>query len=820
MLKNFLKVAWRSLLRQRLYTVINVLGLTIGIASTMLIYMFVQDELSYDKMHPDSEEIYRLSYWRKHQNGEIQAFATSGSLWGSRYQDLFPEVTDHAVLTHNGYPGYVGLENSTEVYMEPDLKWATDNFFTFFHYPLLQGSPKDVLSQRNSVVLTQTTARKYFGDDNPIGKTLVYNVIGEQALLEVTGIMEDPASNTHIKPTFVCNIQYMHDLYMKRFQYDFLNQDRDAFAFTYLKIADPRVIPRIEQDWKEHLSTVFANNQNVRADAYDRVKLTALHDMHFEPEMKWELESPGNASYIPIFALSALLVLIIACINFMNLATARSAKRAKEIGLRKTLGSSRQQIIVQFFGESFLMTLLAMVLAGLAFWLALPFFNEFTGKQFIFQDILEPNMVAVLVGVTLLVGILAGSYPALYLSGFSSMTALRGSLTSGRGAETVRKGLVVFQFAIATILIVSTLVVYNQMQLIHNSNLGQDKDRILSIRLGGFGLGNEVDVYRQQVLQDPRFEEITVANHLPRLPHFGLINQTFTLPERNNEQIQWNKFDVDFTFTDVFELEVIAGRTFDPMILSDSNGILVNESLVRSLNVEPDAVVGMTIVDQVFNQQLQQQVDLPGQIIGVVKDFPYKSVNTLIEPLVMWGTPSSIDRIMYVKMTPGEIDSKVQFLSNKWNEIIPGMPMESWFLDFEFGRLYENERRMSRIFLFFACITIFVAVLGLFALTSYTTEQRKKEIGVRKVLGASEGSLVGLLLGYFFKLILLSYLIAVPVAYYFMNNWLSEFVYRVNVSVQVLLTGAILVGFITLTTVVFETYKAAITNPIKTLRVD
>ena len=820
MIKNYVKIAWRNLIRQKLYSIINILGLTIGISAFLLIYLYIQDELTYDQFHPNSEQIYRMSYLRKAQNGDIEAFATSGPAWAPRYRDMLPEVTDYVLLTHAGYPGYINRESDADTYMEPDFKWASDNFFQFFDFKLVKGRPETVLSTPNAVVLTEASAHKYFGQEDPIGQDLVYNVSGVVANLTVTGIMKDPPANSHIKPSFIGNIQQIHQLYLSNYQFDFLNQNQDAFAFTYIKISDPSALSKISQDWKKHLSESFANNQNVRADAYHEVKFTAIKDMHFEPEMKFELEAPAKKSSIPIFMLSAILVLLIACINFMNLATARSAKRAKEIGLRKTLGSTKSQLIAQFYSESFLITTLAVLLSLGVFTLSLPFFNDLTGKAFLWSDLATPQFGVMLFSLLLLVGLVSGSYPALYLSSFNPLTALRGFFAPGRGAEMLRKGLVVFQFAISIILIISTMVVYQQLQLIHQSNLGKDKDRILSIRLGGFGLGNRYEVFKEQIEGDARYESVSVANHLPRLPHFGLINQTFGFPERDNESIEWNKFDVDFDFVNTFDLEIIAGRDFSEEMGADSNGILLNAAAVKALAMEPHEVVGMTITDQVFNQQLQQQVDVTGQVIGVVADFPYKSVNTVIEPLVIWGTPSPFDRILYVKMTPGAIEDKLQHLTATWKEIIPGMPMENWFMDFEFGRLYEDERRMSKIFLLFSGITIFIAVLGLFALTSYTTEQRKKEIGVRKVLGASEGSLIGLLLAHFFKLVAIAFVVALPIAYISMNNWLNSFVYRTDVSLGIMLWVAALVTGVTLGTVGYSTYKAAISNPIKTLRVD
>lgn len=820
MLKNNLKVAWRNLKKQKLYSLINVLGLTVGLSSFLLIYIYLHDELTYDKFHPDHDKIYKMSYLRKSQTGDVEAFATSGTTWAPRYKEIMPEVEDFVLMTHAGYPGYIKKENDVNVFMEPGFKWATENFYQFFNFELVKGHKETVLSKLNAVVLTETSAQKYFGSQDPMGQTLIYNVSGGEINLTVTGVMKDPPENSHIKPDFIGNIKQVHQHYMQLYEYNFLQQDDDAFAFTYLKVSDARVLDKIADDWKNYMKEAFANSENNQADRYQEAKFTAMADIHFVPEMKWELEAPVNSSYIPIFSITAILVLVIACINFMNLATARSAKRAKEIGLRKTMGSTKKQLIAQFYAESFLMTIVALVLSFVVIAAAMPMFNTITDKVFTVSAMFNWQFGGIVLLLIFVVGIVSGSYPALYLSSFNPMAALRGTFNSGKDAEMIRKGLVVFQFAVSITLIICTLVVNDQLQLINNTSLGKDKDRLLSIRLGGFGLGDRYSVFRDQIEMDSRFEGVSVANHLPRLPHFGQINNMFTFPSRNNEEIEWNKFDVDFNFPSTFDLEFLAGRDFSKEIRSDSNAIVLNQAAVNDLGLSPLDVIGMTIQDRVYSQQLQQRVQITGKVIGVVEDFPYKSVNTEIEPLVIWGSPSPYDRILYVKMTPNQYDEKLAFLRAKWKELIPGLPMENWFMDFEFGRLYKNERKMSSIFILFSTITIMIAILGLFALTSYVIEQRKKEIGVRKVLGASEGSLVGLLLKHFFILVGLAFVIAAPLAWFMMNSWLRGFIYRVDVSIFIILLSGLAVAIITLITVGFDTYKAAIANPVKTLRTD
>ncbi len=820
MIRNYLVVAWRNLRKQRVYSLINILGLTVGLSSFLLIFLYLQDEYTYDQMHPEHEQTYRLSYWRQWDNGNVEAFAVSGGQWGPRAMDRFPQVTDMTRMTHSGYPTHVNRQESINTFMEPQFYWVEDNFLDFFDFPLVLGDKETAFSQLDNVLISEAAAKKYFGDEDPMGQVVDYNHRSGTISLTVAGIFKDAPSNNHLKPEFLANFARLNQQTVQTWNWDPFASNFAAFLFTYIKVTDPAVIPEIQEDWLTYIQESLANNPNTNAANYKELKLTALDNMHFEPEMTFELEAPADPSYLPMFVIAGMLVLIIACINFMNLATARSAKRAREVGLRKTLGSTKRQLVIQFYGESFLISLVSVCLSAGLVILSLKAFNDLTGKSFGWQDVASSSMLLLLLGLTLLVTLLSGSYPALYLSSFKPIAALRGLFGSARGAETIRRVLVIFQFGVSIILIISTLVVFNQLQLINNSKLGQDKDRILSIRLGGFGLGNGWIPFRDQVEQDSRFESVTVGNHLPRLPHFGLINRTFRFPELDNEEMEWNKFDIDFNFPETFDLEFIAGRNFDSQIRSDSNAILINEAALLSLHKSPEEVLGLTIRDRVWNPQLQQQVDLDGKVIGVVKDFPYKSVNTAIEPVVMWGSPSPIDRILYVKMTAGDYQEKIAALDRMWKEINPGMPMENWFMDFEFGRLYENERRMSSIFILFSVITIFIAALGLFALASYVTEQRKKEIGLRKVLGASSENLVQMLLTHFFKLIAIAFILASPIAWYTMNGWLNSFIYRVDLSPWVFVIAGTGVALITLVTVGFDTYRTAMSNPVKVLRTE
>jgi putative ABC transport system permease protein len=495
----------------------------------------------------------------------------------------------------------------------------------------------------------------------------------------------------------------------------------------------------------------------------------------------------------------------------MNLATARSSRRAKEVGLRKSLGSKRSELAKQFFYESMLMTLASLVIAVLLVFLILQPFNQLAHKTFTIASLLNPYMIATIALIVLFMAFLSGSYPAFYLSAFKPVDVLKGQVIKGRGAEIFRKSLVTIQYAVSLILIISTFIVVRQMDHMQETKLNQQGNQLLSIRYGGIAEQSKFAAFKQAILEDKDIEHVTMANHLPRLNYFGFIGANVRFPEIEDKNLQWNKLNVDFDFPKTYSLEFVAGRDFDVNNVSDSSSLVLNEAAVKALNQPIEKIMGASVVD--VNDQNRSF-----KVIGVVKDFPFRSMHQTIEPLILSPRVHFIDRIAYVKLPAGKYQEKIAFIEKKWKEIFPDVGFDYWFLSDEFTRMYEMEARVSSMAKSFAILAILITVLGVFGLASYTAEQKTKEVGIRKVLGAAVGQVVGMFLWIFIKIFLIACVVAIPVAYFMADTWLSGFAYRATISPTIF--GASLAGLllITLITVSYETWKAARTNPVNSLR--
>lgn len=542
--------------------------------------------------------------------------------------------------------------------------------------------------------------------------------------------------------------------------------------------------------------------------------MTKLSDLHFDQQVQWEWGVQGDKKYLAIFSSVAVLILIIACINYMNLATARSAKRAKEVGLRKSLGSERKQIATQFFYESFLMTIGSLFIAIILVIIFMQPFNDLANKSFTVTSLLNPYMAAIVAAIVVFMAIVSGSYPAFYLSAFRPVEVLKGQVVHGTGAELFRKSLVAIQYTVALILIISTLIVVRQMDHMQNTKLNQQGSQLLSIRYGGIAPQNKFEAFRQALLQDPDIEHVTMANHLPRLNHFGGTGVRVKFPEFSDNILQWNQLNVDFDFAATYNLELVAGRNFDPQNVSDSNAVLLNETALKALNQPVEKVLGASVTEIFFNQANNRTF----RVIGVVKDFPFRSMHQAIEPLMLNPKLHQIDRIAYVKLPAGKFQEKLSKIESTWKEIYPGIGFDYWFVSDEFNRMYVVERRVSSLSKSFAGLAVVITVLGVFGLASYTAEQKRKEVGIRKVMGASVGQVVVMFTWLFVKILLIACVIALPVAYFLADNWLENFVYRSPLSPVIFIASLAGLLFITLVTVSYETWKAARANPVSSLR--
>jgi putative ABC transport system permease protein len=563
----------------------------------------------------------------------------------------------------------------------------------------------------------------------------------------------------------------------------------------------------------EHMGNEFENlvSENLGEESGNFIPfLKSITDLHFDNEIKWYNEGSGDIAHLHIFGSIAIFLILIASINYMNLATARSAKRSREVGLRKVMGSNRSQLIFQFIIESFITTLLSLIFCLLLVFLVLPVFNNLAQKDFVFITFFNIRLLAGMGAIIFCVSILAGSYPAFYLSKFKPVEVLKGGQGSIKGSDPLRKTLVIFQFSISFLMLICSGVLMKQINLMKSSKLNEQGEQILSIRFGGGTAPIEkYPVYKNSVLQDPNFNDVTMANHLPRLDYFGWIGITVKVPDVSDHEYDWSELNVDFNFPEVFNLEFLTGRDFMLENPADSDACLINEAAIKNLGIDISDAVGLRIEDD-GSQRIST-------VIGVVKDFPYRSMYQTIEPLRIVARPHHTNHIVYVRLPVKNIQEHILTLESKWKELFPGVGFDYWFLDEEFNRLYESEIRMSGLSESFSLIAIFIACLGLFGLASYMTEQKTKEIGIRKVLGASVKQVLVLFLSTFIKMLLISAIVSVPIAIFLMNKWLQQFVYRVSVDWKIILTAIGIIFGITILTVSYELIKASIANPVNAI---
>jgi putative ABC transport system permease protein len=502
----------------------------------------------------------------------------------------------------------------------------------------------------------------------------------------------------------------------------------------------------------------------------------------------------------------------------MNLATARSARRAREVGLRKSLGSQRREIAKQFFYESFMMTIGSLSIALILVVIFLQPFNDLAHKSFTLGSLANPVMVAIVLAIVLFMAVVSGSYPAIYLSGFRPVEVLKGQLVRGIGAEAFRKSLVATQYGVSLVLIISTFVVVRQMNYMQSSKLNQTGSQLLSIRYGGTAPQERFESFRQSVLQDPDIDHVTMANHLPRLNYFGFIGARIRFPELEDQDLNWKQLNVDFEFAKTYALEFVAGRDFDPSNTADSASTILNEAAVKALNQPLEKIIGSSVVETYFNPNLGQQDTRSMKVIGVVKDFPYESMHQAIDPLLLNPHLHFVDRIAYVKLPSGNFQQKIAEIESKWKTIYPGVAFDFWFVSDEFNRMYLTESRVSSLARSFAVLAILITALGVFGLASYTAEQKTKEVGIRKVLGAAVSQVILMFVWGFLKIFLLASVVAMPLSYFLANYWLEDFVYRSPIRPEIFVASLSGLLLITLLTVSYETWKAARTNPVNALR--
>ncbi|MDN4164479.1 ABC transporter permease [Cytophagales bacterium LB-30] len=800
MFKNYLLVAYRSLMKRKSYTFINVFGLALGIASAYLIFAYVKHELSYDEFHSQKDHIYR-SQVNFHIGGEDNNTSVSPTALLPHLKREFPEIKEGVRVYNPGIFAPMVLQVDEQKYEEKRFFYADSTFFKVFDYELIQGDKKTALSTPNSVLLTQRMATKYFGYTDPIGKTIRLNNVRD---FTVTGILENVPQNSHLQFDFLATFSSLgvakrEEWWGANYQtFVVLNEQADV------KVVEDRLFEQVKEMTKGQLPS--------NGD-YVRYSFTPLLDLHFNTSYSNEWEPTSSMVYIYIFTAIAFLIILIACINYMNLSTARATDRAREVGMRKVMGAYRSQVFSQFMSEAILITLIAGMLALVLVQVAIPVFNDVTGKNFTSAILLNRELLSYFGAILLAVSLLAGAYPALALSGFKPIKVLKGQFKHSTSAVALRKGLVVFQFAISMFLIMSTLVIMSQLRFIQDKQLGYTKDQVLAFPLD-YALSEKLPTIKQALSAQSGVLGVTSSTNLPNLVRGGYSLSVQGMAEGSELMITAQA--IDENYLEVLDMELVAGEKLtatDALLVQDTvyqnrtYNILVNETAVRKLGLTPEEAVG--IASNVGERK--------GIIKGVMKDFHYQSLQQEIGSVAYFIEPEQFNYVM-VKVAPQNMEHTLAGLQTLWSKLAPHRPFEFEFLDENFKNMYASEQNIAQIFQVFSIIALLVGALGLFGLASYTTIQRAKEISVRKVLGASVGQLVILLNKDFVLLIVWAMVLAIPLSFYFMNQWLSNFAFRTEIHWFIPALAAILTLLAALLTVSWESVKSALSNPADRLK--
>ena len=792
MIANYLKVAVRNLMRNKTFSAINILGLAIGMACCMLILLYVRDELSYDRHHENADRIFRLAA-EIQSEGAPGRFALTSFPMGSTLVQEFPSVED-AVRFHLKDEKTL-VANQQRHFYERGVLFVDANVFQVFDFPLSKGDPQTALQEPNSIVLTEAMARKYFGNEDPMGRTLS---LGGNTY-KITGVLRNSKHRSHLQFDFLASLNISKG---------WLSID----FYTYLLLQSTQAADEVETKLPGFIDRHLGAEIEA-AGIHLKLFLQPVTDIHLHSHLDFEISPNGDIRYIYLFLVIAFIVLMLACINFMNLSTARSENRSKEIGLRKVVGANRGELIGQFLGESTLLASIAIVIACVMVEILLPSFEAFVERDLAIDYLKSRDVLLALIGIALFTGVFSGSYPAFFLSALKPVLVFKGVMDAGSKQSAMRKTLIIVQFAISVILVIGTGLVYDQADYIRNRRLGFRKEHIVVMPNGG---GEPERRYRNKVSAHSAVLNVTASSTVPG----GVMPGNLFFPLTDGaykDAVLMNVMYVDHGFIETFGIEVLEGRAFSDDVASDRKGaFMLNQAAMRKLGWTSCAnkQFGMNV----HREGAEMRAGLQGDVVGVVKDFHYKSLHHQIEPLViMMGGGWTRDYIS-IRIRPEDIGDTLDFLRTQWREAVPNTPFDYTFLDTSFDRLYRTEARLGMLFGSFSVLAIVVAGLGLFGLASISVQQRTKEIGVRKAVGASVSSIVLLLSKEYVLLVGAANLIAWPVAYYAMNRWLENFAYRVDPAISTFVLGGLLSLCIALLTVSYETCKAARANPVDALR--
>ena len=834
MFKHYFKISLRQLLKQRFYALINILGLAIGIACCIVVLLFVYDETSYDTYHVDADRLYRLSIQGvEMSSGDESLTANTPILWGPALAKDYPEVSRYARFVRLASPANPWeMEVGEHRFIETDILYADPSALELFNWPLLQGTRDKVLAEPRSMVLTEAMAHKYFGDENPVGKTINLDprlrgrdgkLTGETFEHTITGVLQDIPHRSHFTFDFLLPSQDLNSIYGGDIN---SGADLDSWfwrgrvGYTYLQLQEGVQPAALEAKFDGFLDRYLGDATTSRGYYYVPF-LQPLEAIYLDGNMEAQLQPVGDTTYIYMFSVIALFVLIIACINFMNLATARSTMRAREVGLRKVVGAHRSQLISQFLTESVLISLVAFLLAVLLARLAIPVFYSYLDKEWVIDYGREIPILLSLLLIGLGVGIFSGSYPAFILSRFRPVQVLRGWLPKNTGSVLLRKGLVVFQFVISAFLIIATLTVFRQLNFMRDHDLGFDQERVMVLPPDiARPLSGQYDAVREQLEQLPQVTKVTMASGVPGQGGGGdLYAEKGASPE---SAFGLGELYVDYDFADIFGLKLLAGRNFDPAQGTDKpmreeSGriqevkVVINEEAVRKFGwSSPEEAIGKQIIRD------PNAGDWTATVIGVMKDFHFQSLQEPIPPGALVLLPEYSR--MAIKLEAGDPGPTIAAVEKVVKEFIPEVTFSYNFLDETFREQYESEQSLGRVFSYISFLAIFIACLGLLGLAAFTTNRRIKEIGIRKTLGASVSDIVVLLSKDFTKLVIIAVLLAIPLSIWATEQWLELFAYRISSNVVTYIVASVIAVAIAWLTISFQTIRAARSNPVESLQ--
>ena len=799
MLKSYFTIAFRNLAKRKFYAGINILGLSIGLTSCLLIVLYIHHELSYDTMHTNADRIYRVGLNAKISDQETKTTVTSPSLAFTTVEEL-PEVENATRIFH--FFGAQTIRYGETTIVEEKVFFADSTFFDVFSFQLLAGDPASALTEPNTVVLTEEMAQKYFGHESALGQTLL---VGDEKIPhEVTGVAENLPSNVHFHFNMLRSMASLE-----------LSRDDDWFSnsfITYLLLhegtslesldaklsglVEKYVGPEVQQYMGVSLETFIQ-----QGNQYGYF-LQPLLDIHLYSNLQEELAPNSDITYVYILGAIAFFIILLACINFMNLATARSANRAKEVGVRKTLGSLRSSLVGQFMTESVVLSLIATSLAVVAASLLLPSFGNIAGKEISSALFTNPWFMLSLLGLMLVVGVLAGSYPAFYLSSFRPVEVLKGKLKAGTKSSGIRNTLVVFQFFISITLIICTLLVYQQLEYAHEKNLGFEKENVMLIYGAQRLIDEQQSVFKQALLNQSQVVSASISNNIPP----GSIATTIFRKTATEEEASLYTYGVDYEYLPTMQIELLKGRNFSRSFSTDTAAILLNESAAKALGT----------VNLLNEEVVHTGSGRTYRVVGIFKDFNFESLRNEIQPLALTFADQGF--FLSARISSENVSATVAQIESMWEQYAPDQPFQYAFLDDNYDALFRAEQRLGKVFSIFTGLAIAVACLGLLGLATFMAEQRTKEIGIRKVMGASESHLILLLSKDFTKLVLIAFGVAIPVAYFIMQRWLEGFAYRTDISPSVFILagiGALLIAWLTVS---WQSIKAALANPVDSLR--